>query len=728
MSQVDIKDKWLFVAYSAKRLQTEDDDLPDDYRDLISLRRGYAGNKGIGRFSCDRLGSVLDLYSRPVGSSQVEHLYVDWKNFEVDSTTEFGTIEVDLSRDANFPSGKKVPPPEKHGTVLVIGDLRQVWSEEKIGNLRSYLAKLVDPFGATKNVNIATRIVHRNWPQLEGLVGNNISDILSQKTTRIEVVIEGGTIQSTLYDRGVLIYKAEEDSPFDLLQGSRVEANVYYLNRSAKHTFTSRMGVQPVAFGNTFLFVNGFRIFPIGEPTDDTFGILRRKQQGTSRYLGLRDILGKIDVTAPPRMFQEASSRDAGLIQDERTDQLYDAVRRFVIFRLERYVVGVNWPDSLDLDRDDSSGLRSDAGRARVISIVRALAGSKNIRLIDFDHDLVDVISERAAQFEETMAGLVAIAEKEGNSELLARVERSRARYEELKKAEEEARSAAERESQARIEAERRAGAAERRAEAAGELAARLEKQNRLLVGAQEQGNEQLLLFHHQAIIYASEVESLVRTSLAKLSIAEPMLEHFAKEAGAVNGWVKDLRSSISDAVANLQSISLQNSRILAVTRFATQANFRLDADRVTADIVQFMGEYIEEIASTYDEADFVTFASNGLSMQSTFRPIDVSIVVDNLISNAKKARASRIQFECRKVKSGQGVEVTVEDDGRGIDERSVDPARIFDKGYTGTSRGSGLGLYHARQVLEEMGGGLGLDPDREGRVARFIIRLPRGK
>jgi signal transduction histidine kinase len=730
MSQADIKEKWLFVAYSAKRLETEDDDLPEDYRDQISLRRGYAGNKGIGRFSCDRLGTILELYSRPVGGKRVEHLHVDWTTFEEDAKTEFATIDVDLSHKAEFPDPKKVQAPPKHGTMLVISDLRQVWHEDTIERLRSYLAKLVDPFGLTGNIKISTYVVNENWPAIEGVVGNDIADVLAEKTTRIEVVIEDDLITSTLFDRGTLIYKIEEDSPFEQLKGSRIEANVYYLNRSAKKTFTTRMGVQPVSFGNTFLFVNGFRIFPIGEPTDDTFGIGRRKQQGTSRYLGLRDLLGKIDITAPPRMFQEASSRDNGLIETEQTVQLYDAIRRFVIFRLERYVVSVNWPDSLDADRDNASGLSSDAGKSRVVRVVNALVGAKNVRLIEYDHDLVDVVSERAAQFEETMAGLVSIAEKEGDKELLERIERSRARYEELKKAEEEARAAAERETSARIEADRRADAATRRADRADQLVERLEEQARLLVGAQGRGSEQLMLFHHQSIIYATEVESLVRTSLDKLSESDRLLGILAKgeDGKSITDSIGGVRDVVSDAASDLQNISLQNSRILAVTRFATQANFKLEADRITADIIQFLGEYIEEVASTYEDADFVSFEANGLSMTCTFRPIDISIVVDNLISNAGKARASKIRFECRKVKGGQGIEVVVEDDGRGIDARMVDTARIFDKGYTGTSRGSGLGLYHARQVLEDMGGGLGLDPEREGFAARFIVRLPTGK
>ena len=110
------------------------------------------------------------------------------------------------------------------------------------------------------------------------------------------------------------------------------------------------------------------------------------------------------------------------------------------------------------------------------------------------------------------------------------------------------------------------------------------------------------------------------------------------------------------------------------------------------------------------------------------FRPIDVAIVIDNLFSNSAKADARTVAFECRKASTGGAVEIVVKDDGRGLDEAIVDAKKIFERGYSGSKRGSGLGLYHAKQVIESMGGSMGLDPDRPNAAAQFVIRLPRGR
>lgn len=180
--------------------------------------------------------------------------------------------------------------------------------------------------------------------------------------------------------------------------------------------------------------------------------------------------------------------------------------------------------------------------------------------------------------------------------------------------------------------------------------------------------------------------------------------------------------------MADLEQIAFQNSRILAVTRLATQANFKLNADSITADILQYMKEYAEKVATLYGDIGSSNFDTAGLSLECTFRPIDVAIVLDNIFSNASKFDAHRVNFSCRKSRTGGGIEIEIADDGRGIDEKVVDATKLFERGYSGSPRGSGLGLYHAKQVIEDMGGSIGLDPDRPVGRAQFLLRLPREK
>ena len=86
MSIDDLINKWLFVAYSAKSDGTED----QSYRSKIKQRH-YAGAKGIGRMSCDRLARYLTLTTRSEGA-KTEVLKIDWNIFETDKQKEFDSM------------------------------------------------------------------------------------------------------------------------------------------------------------------------------------------------------------------------------------------------------------------------------------------------------------------------------------------------------------------------------------------------------------------------------------------------------------------------------------------------------------------------------------------------------------------------------------------------------------------------------------------------------------
>lgn len=76
MTKNDIINKWLFVAYSEKKYNRS------SYVENISKKRTYAGAKGVGRFSCDRLGDSLNLYSKQKIENHSNLLTVNWNDFE----------------------------------------------------------------------------------------------------------------------------------------------------------------------------------------------------------------------------------------------------------------------------------------------------------------------------------------------------------------------------------------------------------------------------------------------------------------------------------------------------------------------------------------------------------------------------------------------------------------------------------------------------------------------
>jgi signal transduction histidine kinase len=96
--------------------------------------------------------------------------------------------------------------------------------------------------------------------------------------------------------------------------------------------------------------------------------------------------------------------------------------------------------------------------------------------------------------------------------------------------------------------------------------------------------------------------------------------------------------------------------------------------------------------------------------------------VVLNLVLNAIDATDDEGQIQLRASATPGTVELTVEDNGRGIS--LADRCRLFQPFFTTKPHGTGLGLFVSRQMLEDFSGTLTFRSE-PGRGSAFTIRLP---
>jgi signal transduction histidine kinase len=727
MSYEDLNEKWLFVAYSAKRTG----DAGKDFRRSAAHKSYYAGSKGIGRFSSDRLGRQLVLQTRPKSprTEIVHRLSIDWLRFDENDREHFEKVPVTYAEADSFelPNElRKFGTSLRHGTIIEIRGLRQHWARPALQSLKASLAKLINPFGAAVDgfsiiisapaeIEEDRRITKEaakageeplSRDIINGRVGNFIFSELQGKTTFINVKIENQQIRTTLTDRGEVIYETRERNPYELLERSGFRAEIYYLNMSAKQTFARRVGLPSVQFGSVFLFRNDFRVFPIGEDGDDWFGFNRRKQQGYARYLGTREIIGRVDVFGGDDDFQETSSRNQGLILTPAVRQLQKCVMDHCLKRLEKYVVPVSWVDSADANSDDLSRLLTDPGRARVAASVASLVDNGDIELVRYSTRLIDLLNERSGEFESSLVSLRTIAEKSGDKKLLSRLSAAEKRFDELRKSEAEARRVADRQLALAEAATARAVAAEAEVVVARAEVETERRRSHFLESVVDLDASTILNLHHQVTIYAVDIAQ--------------QIENFLVDTA-------DQKSVPRETILSaLEQMAFLNRKVLAIARFAPKATFKLDSENIETDLPEFIQDYIQKIAQASASARTrVSVENDHPGMRLRFNPIDVSIIVDNLISNSKRARASRIKFSISQPERNV-LSILVEDNGQGIPAK-VDKKRIFEMGYT-TTRGSGLGLYHVRQVLGEMGGSIELVEGSSQPGASFLIKVAAGK
>ncbi|MGP2801444.1 ATP-binding protein [Serratia ureilytica] len=727
MSYDDIKNKWLFVAYSSKKEEKNS----SNFRNNLSEKRYYAGSKGIGRFSSDRLGKIINLQTRPRDEKQnlVHSLTVDWSQFDKNHKDIFEQIGVAYEEQYDgFINPHEITIKET-GTIITIRKTKQIWDRTKILRIKSSLAKLINPFGsrvdgfsitiyAPEEKDEDSRVQLKASEKdkdvyskdiVNGEVGNFIFSTLQDKTTFLEVHINDKTkkIESTLIDRGEMIYEIQEPNIYPLLQNAEIRCQIFFLNTSAKLTFSRRMGLPSVQFGSVFLFRNGFRVFPIGEDGDDWFKMDRRKQQGYARFLGSRDIIGRLDVSGDSNDFQESSSRDTGLIDTPSVLQLRDFFLEHCLKRLERYVVPVTFVDKEDKNVDDLSRLMTDPGRARVTSFIAKLADNDNIDLLRYSKNLVGIINERSSQFESSLLSLRAIAEKTKDSQLFDNIEEAEKKFEELKRSEIAARHQADEERKAKEAAQERAQKAESKAEKYSEQLKEEKKRSLFLSSITSLDMETILNLHHQVTIYSVDIHQQIENFLVKISNQE-----------------KVSKINVIDAI---ERISLINSKIMGITKFATKANFRLESEMIEADLSEYIEQYIDDIAKQLLFGPLsISVENDNKGFMQRFKPIDVSVVIDNLIANSKKIaiRATEIKFKITHP-SKNTIHISISDNGKGFDPKIENLDRIFEKGFTMTD-GSGLGLFHVRHVLGEMNGTISAIRPKERNGAEFLIRISK--
>ena len=675
MSLTDIKEKWLFVGFSAKRDGTEDAKRAS-FRNKIN--RNYAGAKGIGRLSCDRLSRELILMTKSIDSIVTEKLDVTWSLFDEDQRQEMETISI--PHETLPDDSIKYAGGSTYGTSLVLSRLYEEWDREKILNLRKFLEKMINPFQSSSDefhiVITAERELeedqrYEDYLRVNGEIRNSISAILDIKTTKIESEIRNGIIHTRLEDRGILMYEIEEDCKYEHLNHATV--SMYYLNRAAKYNFSLRMGMQPVNYGSIFLFRNGIRVLPYGEPNDDSWNLDKRLQQGYNRFLGTRELFGRVDVeTENIEDFKEVSSRDGGLINTPSAKELFDYFNS-IHRRLERYVAGVLWGDNFlqkeyfqnvedakavkeqlkEQERDSTSAthLYTNIGsKVDFMQLIKSLVNEKDVRVISYNKELADIVAD-VDSTDLIKIGLI------DDLERIVAASNDKYQQEELDKL--------------------RASL--------NELNERRKETERALRAQQEKNR------------YLSAVRNTSKE-------VEDMLHVIAIASDGLDKILKVLIPSIRNGEANnsyvlerLNRMKLYSDRITQLTKLITKADIKDLRQATNANIVSYSMEYLKK----FNGSMYITFDNQiRTTILKKLSLLDLSVVLDNLISNSSKADAKQIHVTFRN--EDARIIMDFSDDGTGVDMEMYNPEDLFEEGVTNRSGGSGIGLSTIKRTMKK--------------------------
>lgn len=682
MSYKDLIEKWLFVAYSAKRAGTEDENF--NYRENIYSERPFAGAKGIGRFSCDRLGKILLLETvKKEPDAKVEVLETDWETFEKDLEEEFVNVSVVHT------TRKKSQFNLKHGTALKITELRSDWDRTKLLRLKSSLAKLINPInGEQDKFEIILKVPDQEVKdqgesdpknKVNGPVKNFIFEALDLKTTRITTYVspDGKFLETELRDGNVLIYKIKRKNEFFKLWDVRFV--LYYLNQSAKLTFARRMGLASRLFGNVFLYKNGIRIYPFGEPGEDPLNIDERKSRKRYSYIGTSELMGRIELFGDNPDLKETSSRGDGLIQTESYFQLKDAFF-YTLELLEKYVIDVQeWGLSIDeeLDEFDDTKLKSKVSR-----LIEELTGSKDILQFDYGPNFLEIISEaQDSSAINVVNNLKEIAKRSGDDQFIIDTKIAEKKLNALLLAKSEA---------------------EKNAESILDKLNEKESENLFLKALKSTEFEDIVNLMHFIGISASTMKN-------NLFVAYDLLR-------------EEPNTNAAEIRETLNSLNTEIDRIYSISRFATKANFRVNIRKTKVNLENLIREYLNNVVRPYLPSQTnLTVLSDESTFMMEVRPIEISILIDNLVNNAKKAKAKRMIVRLVRLSKNR-MKMYFQDNGSGISSSNID--KVFNYGFT-TTDGSGIGLAHVKNILKDINSTIEINREYQN-GAEFIITFNR--
>ena len=268
MTLSDIKRGWMRIATTVKR----DNPLSPVYRRLRT------GAKGIGRFAARRLADTLILSTIAVysdGTKRLLQIPFEWKNqFRPGTVLSEPTVTYTL---------KEMPNDSPTGTILLLDNIgEQKWTKEDIEDLRRDLSSLISPYPITDlfpgkqtqdiDPGFAVTLKIPEFPTLEGQLGAEYLDAAwGTLTGNIDEDNKAHYFLKVKNTKETVSFTAQEDI-FPGLSGVKMLIRFIQFKKQffSSYTYTLRDAQKfGREHGGVRLYIDGFRVFPYGDPGDD---------------------------------------------------------------------------------------------------------------------------------------------------------------------------------------------------------------------------------------------------------------------------------------------------------------------------------------------------------------------------------------------------------------------------------------------------------------------------
>ncbi|MNW40037.1 sensory histidine kinase AtoS [compost metagenome] len=295
MSQKDIKTKWMVVGTDNKVRES-----------MSKKQRRKLGEKGIGRFSVERLAKKTTIKTTQFGEDFMLVLTIDWDIYE-NTDVNFTDIKHYIT---SIPCEK-----ERKGTEVILEDLRDEWNEHNLAGLRKEL-NLIRPIDinqvsykeykfAGDDINI--ELISLDYPTKSGAINAAFMNY-SQAHLYGEINEDGSAFISVNIKSNISMSKTELKSELTFKPGElntscgpiSCEVFVFFKDkRLYKSMDINKKDFDDILaqFSGVKIYRDGFRILPFGDTNNDWLELNAKRTSSPEHRIATGNTIGLVYIT-----------------------------------------------------------------------------------------------------------------------------------------------------------------------------------------------------------------------------------------------------------------------------------------------------------------------------------------------------------------------------------------------------------------------------------------------
>lgn len=297
-----------------------------------NINRKFSGEKGIGRFASAKLSSKLELITKQKDDDEIV-VWFDWNDFS-NEETYLDNVKVNwIIRPAT--------EVKEHGTILKLTGLSDDWDEDKIGELRVALSRLLNPIVPNEDFLISIN--------LPNLMGKSLSGIIERPETlnrpnyfiKGSVSKEGAPLSVKFYSKKV---GKEEilDLPEKLFTSNRpysagpfsfefkvwdrdnenlssIATETNSIIKNVKRDLDDLCGIS--------IYRDNIRVLPYGNQNNDWVRLDLRRVNNPTLRLSNNQIVGYISIGLETNPELKDQSNREGIVEGQAFEDIKDYVK-----------------------------------------------------------------------------------------------------------------------------------------------------------------------------------------------------------------------------------------------------------------------------------------------------------------------------------------------------------------------------------------------------------------